>query len=192
MNRSLRLFGALFLSGVFAVTTPMASNAEARPGDTSRRSSNSASYRVWLEKQVRHELVMLPYYSVFDYLAFRIDGDRVTLLGQVVRPSTRSDAEARVKKIEGVTGVLNQIEVLPLSTFDDQLRVAAYRAIYRDTMLSRYSLAPVPAIHIIVKNGHITLEGAVSSATERNVANIRASGVSGAFSVTNHLRVEKS
>jgi len=192
MNRSVRLFGALTLSGVLAATTALAGAAQAHPSGTSRRSPHSASYRAWLEKQVRHELIMLPYYSVFDYLAFRIDGDSVTLLGQVVRPSIRSDAEARVKKIEGVATVVNRIEVLPLSTFDDDLRAAAYRAIYGDPMLSRYTLAPVPAIHIVVKNGHIILEGVVASQAERNVANIRASGVSGAFSVTNHLRVEKS
>ncbi len=151
---------------------------------------SDAKYAAWLEKQVRHELLMLPYYSVFDNLEFQLRGDRVILLGQVVRPSTRSDAEARVKKIEGVTGVVNRVEVLPLSPFDDRIRRAEFRAIFSNSMLSRYAIQPVPPIHIIVKGGHVTLEGIVASEAEKNTAYIVASGVPGVFSVTNHLRVE--
>jgi hyperosmotically inducible protein len=143
-----------------------------------------------LEREVRHELVMLPYFSVFDNLAFKVDGDRVTLMGQVTRPSLKSDAEAVVKRIEGVNTVANQIEVLPPSPNDDRIRWAAYRAIYGDPMLQRYSYGNQQPIHIIVKNGHLTLEGMVSTEAEKNVANIRANGVSGVFSVTNNLRVE--
>lgn len=180
-----------FLLSILALSIlAFISAAASRPAQ-GPRSSDTGKYRAWLEKEVRHELVMLPYYSVFDNLAFKIEGDRVTLLGQVVRPSTKADAEARVKKIEGVTGVINQIEVLPASPMDDQLRWRLYRAIYSEPMLQKYAIQAVPPIHIIVKNGHVTLEGVVESESDKNVAIIRASGVSGTFSVTNNLRVEK-
>lgn len=142
-------------------------------------------------REVRHELVMLPYYGVFDNLAYKVEGYTVTLLGQVTRPTLKSDAENVVKKIEGVEKVKNEIEVLPLSPADDGIRRAEYRAIYGDTVLNRYALQAVPPIHIIVKNGNVTLEGVVSTETDKNVAGIRANGVSGVFSVTNNLRVEK-
>src|SRR5205085_9930592 len=109
-----------------------------------------------LTKEVRHELVMLPYYGVFDNLAYRVDGDRVTLFGQVVRPTLKSDAENVVKRIEGVAWVQNEIEVLPLSPNDDRLRQRLYRAIYSKPQLQRYSFQAVPPIHIIVKNGNVT------------------------------------
>ena len=134
---------------------------------------------------------MLPYYGVFDNLAFRVDGYTVTLLGQVTRPTLKSDAERVVKKIEGVESVKNEIKVLPLSSMDDRLRLALYRAIYGNTALNRYALRAVPTIHIIVENGNVTLEGVVSTEADKNIANIQANGVSGVFSVTNHLRVVK-
>jgi hyperosmotically inducible protein len=143
-----------------------------------------------LAREVRHELVMLPYYGVFDNLAFKIDGSTVTLLGQVTRPTLRSSAENVVKDVEGVEKVVNEIEVLPLSPNDDRIRLAAYRAIYGHTALNRYALQAVPPIHIIVKNGNITLEGVVASEADRNIANIQARSVQGAFGVTNNLRVE--
>jgi hyperosmotically inducible protein len=142
-------------------------------------------------KEVRHELVMLPYYGVFDDLTFRVDGATVTLLGQVTRPTLKSDAERVVKSIEGVEKVNNQIEVLPVSPNDDRIRMAAYRAIFGQSALQQYSLRAVPPIHIIVKNGNITLEGAVSRESDKNIAGIQAKGVSGVFSVTNNLIVEK-
>jgi hyperosmotically inducible protein len=142
-------------------------------------------------REVRHELVMLPYYGVFDNLAYKVDGSAVTLMGQVTRPTLKSDAENVVKKIEGVEKVTNEIEVLPVSPGDDRIRRAVYRAIYGDTVLNRYALQAVPPIHIIVKNGNVTLEGVVATEADKNVANIRANGVSGVFSVTNNLRVEK-
>jgi hyperosmotically inducible protein len=145
-----------------------------------------------LAKEVRHELVMLPYYSVFDNLAFKVDGDKITLLGQVTRPTLKSDAEAVVKSVEGVAKVDNQIEVLPNSPMDDQLRRALYRAIYGDSGLFRYGTASVPSIHIIVKNGNVTLEGVVDSETDKNLANLRANGVPNVFSVKNNLVVAKS
>jgi hyperosmotically inducible protein len=144
-------------------------------------------------KEVRHELVMLPYYNVFDNLAFQVDaGNNVSLLGQVTNPTLKSDAGNVVKRIEGVASVNNQIEVLPLSPNDDQIRRAVYRAIYSHPALStRYGFQAVPSIHIIVKNGNVTLEGVVANEADKSVANIQANGVPGVFSVTNNLRVEK-
>ncbi len=144
-------------------------------------------------KEVRHELVMLPYYNVFDNLSFQVDANNnVTLMGQVTNPTLKSDAGNVVKRIEGVASVNNQIEVLPLSPNDDQIRRAVYRAIYSYPSLStRYGFQAVPSIHIIVKNGHVDLEGVVANEADKNVANIQANGVPGVFSVTNNLRVEK-
>jgi hyperosmotically inducible periplasmic protein len=143
-------------------------------------------------KEVRHELVMLPFYGVFDNLAYKVDPDgTVTLLGQVARPVLKSDAENAVKHIEGVEKVVNNIEVLPTSIEDDRIRRAAYRAIYGNEVLSQYQLRAVPPIHIIVKNGHITLEGVVSRQMDKTIAGIQANSVPGAFSVTNNLVVEE-
>jgi hyperosmotically inducible protein len=145
-----------------------------------------------LAQEVRHQLVMLPYYSIFDDLAFRLDGGTVTLLGAVVRPVLKSDAEGVVKRIEGVTQVVNQIEVLPLSPMDNQIRRAAARAIYGDPVLSdRYGYRALPSIHIIVRNGTITLEGVVANEADKNLVYLRANGVSNAFKVINNLHVEK-
>ena len=144
-----------------------------------------------IAREVRHELVMLPYYGVFDDLAFSVDGGTVTLLGAVTRPTLKSDAENVVKRIEGVTQVINKIEVLPLSPMDDQIRAAVYRAIYGDPALStRYGYRALPSIHIIVKNGHVTLEGVVANEADKNIANIRANSVPNVFSVDNNLQVE--
>lgn len=143
-------------------------------------------------KEVRHELVMLPYYGVFDNLAYKVDPDgTVTLMGQVANPVLKSDAENVVKRIEGVTRVVNNIEVLPTSPMDDQIRRAVYRAIYGNEVLSQYQLRAVPPIHIIVKNGHVTLEGVVARAMDKQIAGMQANGVSGVFSVTNNLVVEE-
>jgi len=143
-------------------------------------------------KEVRHELVMLPFYGVFDNLAYKVDPDgTVTLLGQVARPTLKSDAENVVKHIEGVEKVVNNIEVLPTSINDDQIRRAAYRAIYGNEVLSQYQLRAVPPIHIIVKNGHITLEGVVARSMDKQIAGVQANSVQGAFSVTNNLVVEE-
>jgi hyperosmotically inducible protein len=143
-----------------------------------------------LERQVRHELVMLPYYGVFDHLAYKVQGDTVTLMGHVTRPTLKSDSENVVKQIEGVEKVVNQIEVLPVSPNDDRLRIAVYRAIYGHTALNRYALQAVPPIHIILKNGNLTLVGVVANEGDKNIAEIQAKGVPGVFSVTNHLMME--
>lgn len=144
-----------------------------------------------LIQEVRHQLVMLPYYGVFDDLGFTVDGGRVTLLGEVTQPILKTDAERAVKKVEGVTAVVNNIEVLPLSAMDDQTRRAVYRAIYGDPALAtRYGFRALPSIHIIVKNGNVRLEGVVANEGDRNIANIRANSVPGVFKVTNDLKVE--
>jgi hyperosmotically inducible protein len=143
-------------------------------------------------KEVRHELVMLPYYGVFDNLSYKVDPDgTVTLLGQVARPTLKSDAENVVKRIEGVEKVVNNIEVLPTSFNDDRIRRAAYRAIYGNSVLSQYQMRAVPPIHIIVSNGHITLEGVVARQMDKQIAGVQANTVHGAFSVTNNLVVEE-
>lgn len=143
-------------------------------------------------KEVRHELVMLPYYGVFDNLAYKVDPDgTVTLLGQVSQPTLKSDAENVVKRIEGVEKVVNNIEALPTSINDDRIRRAAYRAIYGNSVLNPYQIRAVPPIHIIVKNGNITLEGVVARQMDKQIAGVQANRVPGAFSVTNNLAVEE-
>jgi hyperosmotically inducible protein len=150
----------------------------------------AASERI--TREVRHELLMLPYFGVFDNIAYKVDGYNVTLLGQVSRPTLKSDAENAVKRIEGVEHVDNQIEVLPTSPLDDRLRIRLYRAIYGYPAMQKYALGVQKPIRIIVKNGHVTLEGVVDTETDKNIANIRANSVSGVFSVTNNLQVVKS
>src|ERR1043166_9014110 len=143
-----------------------------------------------LQKKVRHELVMLPYYGVFDNLAYSINGGTVTLYGQGVRASTRSDAANRVKRISGVTRVVNNIKVLPLSSFDDRIRRATYRSIANMGGLYRYLQGANPSLHIVVDNGHVSLEGVVSGSGDRNLAYLAANRVPGVFSVQNNLRIE--
>jgi hyperosmotically inducible protein len=168
-----------FCAAVLVAATPAFPQASSRARDR-------------LVREVRHELVMLPYYGVFDNLTYKVDGNgTVVLIGQVSRPTLKSDAENVVKRIEGVEKVVNQIEVLPVSPNDDRLRLALYRAIYGHTALNRYALQAVPPIHIVVKNGNVTLEGVVANEGDRNIANIQANSVSGVFAVTNNLRVDK-
>jgi hyperosmotically inducible periplasmic protein len=145
-----------------------------------------------LAREVRHELLTLPWYGVFDWLEGNVGTDgRVTLRGWVVRPTTKSDAEARVKDIEGVTTLNSEIKVLPLSPNDDRLRRALYLALFSgDSPLFRYALGANPSIHIIVENGRAILKGFVSSEADKNLANVRARNVSGVFEVKNELMVE--
>ena len=146
-----------------------------------------------LTKKVRKELVTLPWYGVFDNLAYEINGSTVTLSGQVVQPSTRKDAERRVRKLKGVERVVNNIEVLPLSGFDDSIRANTYRALMGwNSPLFRYGRGVNPSIHIVVNGGHVTLEGVVSSEGDRRLAYITANSVPGVFSVTNNLRNENA
>ena len=178
-NKIVALVATLMLATTAAVAAPSVSN------------ETDASSLQQISKQVRHELVTLPYYGVFDNLAYKIDGGTVTLFGQVVRPSTSEDAEKRVGKIAGVTQVVNNIEVLPPSPSDDNLRIQTYRAVFRSAGLYRYSTGANPSLHIIVNRGHITLEGVVGTEGDKRLAYFAARGVPGAFSVTNNIRAER-
>lgn len=171
---------------------PTAALAAGAPDAGKAQKSQEPRTQPQLEREVRHQLVLLPYYSVFDNLAFRVEGDKVILEGQVTRPTLKSDAEGVVKRIEGVSSVVNNIEVLPLSAMDDQLRRATFRAIYSEGGLPRYAESAVPSIHIIVKNGNVTLEGVVDNESDKNLAGLRANGVPNVFSVKNNLRVVSS
>jgi hyperosmotically inducible protein len=145
-----------------------------------------------ITQEVRHQLVMLPYLDVFDNLTYSVTGYDVTLRGQVTNPALKKDAERAVKNIEGVEKVDNQIEVLPTSSMDDQLRLRLYRAIYGFGALEKYAMPVIKPIRIIVKSGNVTLEGVVDNKADKDMAGLRANGVSGAFSVTNNLVVEKA
>jgi len=182
--------GTLVVALAVAVTPGMAQNGNDRNRADRSATSGSTTGQNRLVREVRHELVMLPYYGVFDNLVFRVDGSNVTLMGQVTRPTLKSDAENAVKGIEGVTRVDNQIQVLPLSSMDDSIRMATYRAIFSKPGLDRYAMQAVPPIHIIVDNGKVTLEGVVATEADKNQAGLYANGVNGVFSVTNNLRVE--
>jgi hyperosmotically inducible protein len=187
MKKELR---ALLIIALLLATPAAAwpNSPAARPQEAKHQRNEPRSAEK-LYKEVRHQLVMLPWYSVFDNLAYKVEGDKVTLYGEVTRPSLKSDAEAAVKSVEGVGSVANNIEVLPPSPMDDQLRRALFRAIYGDAGLSRYSVQAVPSIHIVVKNGNVTLEGVVDNETDKNIANLRANGVPNVFSVKNNLVV---
>ena len=144
-----------------------------------------------LAREVRHQLVMLPYYTIFDDLAFQVNGSEITLVGAVTNPTLKSDAGNVVKRVEGVTQVNNNLQVLPLSPMDWQIRRAAARAIYGFPQIGdRYGNQALPSIHIIVDNGHLTLEGVVANQGDKNLIGIRANGVPNVFSVTNNLQVE--
>ena len=145
-----------------------------------------------IAREVRHELLLLPYYTVFDWLAFKVDGNTVTLMGDVTQPSVKRDAESAVKHIEGVESVQDNINVLPPSPMDDRIRMAEYHAIYGFDSLYRYALGPTPSIHIIVNSGHVTLRGVVDSEADKNMAGIQAKGVPGVFDVENELQVSSS
>src|SRR3979490_333455 len=179
----MKLRPLLVTCGVLALVSAALSRQAAPP-------SAAASARI--TKEVRHELLMLPYFSVFDNLSYKVDGYNVTLMGQVTRPTLKSDAENVVKHIEGVEKVNNQIEVLPPSPMDDRLRIQLSHAISGSEPLQKYALGVQKPIRIVVKNGHVTLEGVVDNEADKNAAGIRANGVPGIFSVTNNLQVVPS
>ena len=184
---------APFASGQSTVKQSKPQNNQQRESSLRSPASRDERHLVTLADEVRHQLVMLPYYSVFDWLEAKVgtNGD-VVLSGEVVKPTTKSDAEARVKKLESVSRVDNKIEVLPLSPNDDQLRIALYRAIFKfDSPLFRYGTAALPSIHIIVNNGHVRLKGIVASSEDGQLAYMAANGVPGVFEVKNELQVEK-
>jgi hyperosmotically inducible protein len=172
---AIRIFAMLLLAVTPAVALAQGTRAVTNPQ---------------LERRVRHELVTLPYYGVFDNLAYSVNGGTVTLYGDVVRSSTRSDAAGRVKRLPGVTRVVNNIRVLPLSSFDDDIRRATYRSIARMGGLYRYLQGTNPSLHIVVDRGHVTLEGVVTGSGDKNLAYVAANRVPGVFSVRNNLRVE--
>ena len=175
------------LLALAAVVALSASAALAAPAN---ESVQAAGYDQ-LAKKVRHELVTLPWYGVFDNLEYQIDGSTVTLYGQVVQASTRKDAERRVSRIAGISRVVNRIEVLPVSPFDDSIRARTYRALFGwNSPLFMYGRGVNPSIHIVVNGGHVSLEGVVSNEGDRNLAYMLANGVPGVFSVKNNLQVE--
>jgi hyperosmotically inducible protein len=180
----LRVILSLVMISVFTA-------AFAHDGLTARKSTEGDA-RSHIIKEVRHELAMLPYYGVFDWLEFEVRPDNsVVLRGQVVRPATKSEAESSVRNIDGVSKVINEIEVLPLSPEDDRLRVALYRTLYDwDSPLFRYATQSVPPIHIIVNHGRAVLKGVVATKADANLAYARARGVQGLFDVKNELQAE--
>ena len=178
----------LFVVTIFSMV------AQASPTTQDNQPAGALDQKAYdrIVKEVRHELVMLPYYGVFDNLSYKVDPDgTVTLIGQVARPTLKSDSENVVKKIEGVEKVVNNIEVLPTSFNDDRIRRNVYRAIYGNSVLSQYQMRAVPPIHIIVKNGHVTLVGAVARTMDKQIAGVQANTVSGVFSVENDLQVDE-
>ncbi len=185
------LIGLLSVAGGFPALGQSATDRGKVTTHDRSRGDASSGRPDRISREVRHELIMLPYYGVFDNLAYRVEGNTVTLFGQVTRPTLKADAESVVKQIEGVERVDDRIEVLPLSPNDDNIRRATYRAIYSRPGLDRYSLMAVPSIHIVVANGNVKLEGAVATEGDKNLAGIMANGVSGVFSVVNNLVVDK-
>jgi hyperosmotically inducible protein len=192
----MRLLASILLLGCFAFAQAQPANQAHSANQANNpnaqmaiRPMNPDASQQRIVKEVRHELIMLPYYSIFDDLEFSVNGGTVTLLGSVVNPVTKSDAERSVKKIEGVEQVNNQIKVLPPSPMDDQIRRREARAIFNSDGLFRYSMGAVPPIHIIVDNGHVTLKGVVDNQGDKDRAYIAANQVPGVFSVTNDLQV---
>jgi hyperosmotically inducible periplasmic protein len=173
--------------GMLGSATPRA--VAASQAALSASAQQNPNYEAWLNRQVRHELAMDPWYGVFDILGYSVNGTRVTLTGQVLNPATKIDAVGMVKHIEGVTGVVDNIQLLPLSSMDMGIRRAEYRAIFSYSDLYRYAMGVNPSIHILVDNGHVTLIGYVDNETDSRMAYMRANSVPGVFSVTNDLKV---
>jgi hyperosmotically inducible protein len=181
-----------FLAGVLVLgTTGLAFAGSTDQASQQVTSTVDQRLEQRLSGEVRHELNMIPQFTVFDNLAYRVNGSTVTLVGQVRNAIVKDSAEARVKHLEGVERVDNQIEILPASFNDDRIRRQVARAVFNDPRLFNYGIQSVPPIHIIVKNGHVNLEGMVRTQTDKDDAFIRANGVSGVFSVQNNLQVEQ-
>jgi hyperosmotically inducible protein len=183
------------LAGVMCIGmsgTGLSQESGSNPGAAAKGATGPQRMQDRISREVFHELVMLPQLTIFDNLQYKVDGSKVTLTGQVRDAILKDSAEKTVKHIEGVDSVNNQIEILPASGNDDRIRREVARALFNDERLFRYSMGSVPPIHIIVKNGHVTLEGVVNSQADKDAANLRANGVPGVFSVENHLQVQKS
>jgi hyperosmotically inducible protein len=190
LERKFKLTLSFFLLAAAAATLlPGVGHAQVYPGKVVQGGQH---YDAWLAQEVRHQLLEVPWYSVFDNLEFKVNGSEVTLLGQTSNTTLKHDAVNAVKNIEGVTKVNDNIELLPVSPMDDGIRRAEYRAIYSEPQLQRYAMGVLPSIHIIVKGGHVTLVGWVAAQSDKDVAGIRAVGVSNVFSVNNDLRVESA
>jgi hyperosmotically inducible periplasmic protein len=166
--------------------------AWAQQAATTQSSAADQRMQARVNREVYHELVMLPQLSIFDNLSYQVNGGTVTLMGQVRNAVLKSEAEDAVKKIEGVQSVNNQIEILPPSPNDDRIRRQVARALFNDDRLFPYSMGALPPIHIVVKNEHVALDGTVNSQGDKNEAGIRANSVPGVFSVQNNLRVESN
>lgn len=179
---------AVLALGMVGIGIPSAIASD-QPAVRTAVPQDNQKYEAWLNKQVHHALAMVPWYGVFDDLAYSVNGTQVTLTGQVVNPATKSDAVASVKHIEGVSAVVDNITVLPLSSMDNRIRRAEYRAIFSEASMYRYAMGANPSIHIIVANGHVTLVGYVDNESDMRIAAIRANSVPGVFSVTNDLKV---
>ena len=184
---------SLFLVTVLTLTMPAALRAQSQP-QTSGMQSSSAEQRLQerLNREVYHRLIMLPQLTIFDNLAYKVDEGTVTLMGQVRNAFLKDAAESTVKEVEGVEKVDNRIEILPLSPNDDRIRRQLARALFNDNRLFPYSMGAVSPIHIIVKDGHVTLVGNVNSQADKNEAGIKANVVPGVFSVQNNLQVERN
>jgi hyperosmotically inducible periplasmic protein len=184
MRRHVFWFTLLALSSAFVAATVSAQTASTKKPATSEEKLPPS-----LSHEIRHQLLVLPFYSVFDSINFSLEGRKVTLTGQVLRRSLKEHAEAAVKSLEGVTAVINQIEVLPPSPSDDELRDAVYRALYEDPTLERYAIQNIPPLHIIVKNGAVALEGSVDSLSDKNLAGARVGRVPNVVVMKNNLVV---
>jgi hyperosmotically inducible protein len=184
-----KLIAILGMSLLLSLLPPFSYRQKSSSSHRSPSAEQKSEQRII--REVGHELRMMPQFSIFDNIAYKVTGDTVTLLGQVNHAVLKDDAEKRIKHIEGVDNVVNDIEILPPSFNDDRLRRQLARAIYRSPRLSQYAIQPVPPIHIIVKNGHVWLEGVVRDQGDKNVAGLSANGVPGVFSVENNLQVEK-
>jgi hyperosmotically inducible protein len=180
-----RTVRALFGTALLGVAIFVAGSSGASAGTTTTPSISD------IPNKVHHELVMLPWYGVFDSVGYQVNGTEVTLTGQVTSEHavTHDDAEKFVKSVPGVTKVINNIEVLPPSRFDDQIRRAEYRAVFSQGDLGGYTMGAIPQMHIIVKNGHVTLEGTVMNQMDKTMAGLAANSVPGVFSVENNLRI---
>jgi hyperosmotically inducible periplasmic protein len=184
MRRLVFWFELLALSSILAATAPAGQTPPAKkPANLEVKPPSSLSH------EIHHQLLVLPFYSVFDSISFTLEGHKVILTGRVLRHTLREHAEAAVKSIEGVAVVVNQIEVLPPSASDDDLRDAVYRALYEDPTLARYAVQNIPAVHIIIKNGAVDLEGSVDSVLDKNLAAARAGSVASVLSLKNNLAV---
>ena len=191
----MRTFLGCLLAGALCIGFSGIGEAQEPAGNSSGAAQNvTGPQRMQdrISREVFHELVTLPQLTIFDNLQYKVDGNKVTLMGQVRDAILKDSAEKAVKHIEGVDSVNNQIEILPASGNDERIRRDVARALFNDERLFRYSMGSVPPIHIIVKNGHVTLEGVVNSQADKDAANLRANGVPGVFSVDNHLQVQKS